>query len=187
LGNVNPTDILGFTSSVSYKGFTLNLTVDYRGGYKIFNQISNTLDHAGNSITSTLAGRQRFVFPNSVYKNAQGNYVDNTNILTQDGNYNFFPTTYLGVDANYVTSAAAWKLREATINYNFPKAWLRDVKFIKNVNLAVSGRNLIMIRPKTNKYTDPEFNDDTSNAVGRTTLNQAPPTRIFSGTLAVTF
>lgn len=187
LGNVNPTDILGFTSSVSYKGFTLNLTVDYRGGYKIFNQISNTLDHAGNSITSTLAGRQRFVFPNSVYKNAQGNYVDNTNILTQDGNYNFWPTTYLGVDANYVTSAAAWKLREATINYNFPKAWLRDVKFIKNVNVAVSGRNLIMIRPKTNKYTDPEFNDDTSNAVGRTTLNQAPPTRIFSGTLAVTF
>ncbi|WDF77706.1 SusC/RagA family TonB-linked outer membrane protein [Mucilaginibacter sp. KACC 22773] len=187
LGNVNPTDLLGFTSSLSYKGFTLNLTVDYRGGYKIFNQISNTLDHAGNSITSTLTGRQRFVFPNSVYKNAQGNYVDNTNILTQDGNFNFFPTTYLGVDANYVTSAAAWKLREATLNYNFPKAWLREVKFVKNVNVAVSGRNLIMIRPKTNKYTDPEFNDDTSNAVGRTTLNQAPPTRIISGTLAVTF
>jgi TonB-linked SusC/RagA family outer membrane protein len=187
LGNANPTDLLGITSSLTYKGVTLNLTVDYRSGHKIFNQIANTLDHAGNSITSTLTGRQRFVFPNSVYKNAQGNYVDNTNILTQDGNFNFFPTTYLGVDANYVTSAAAWKLREASLNYNFPKAWLRDVKFIKNVNVAVSGRNLLMFRPSTNKFTDPEFNDDTSNAVGRTTLNQAPPTRIFSGTLAVTF
>jgi hypothetical protein len=44
-----------------------------------------------------------------------------------------------------------------------------------------------MFRPSTNKFTDPEFNDDTSNAVGRTTLNQSPPTRFFSGTLAVTF
>jgi hypothetical protein len=187
LGNVNPTDLLGFTSSLSYKGFTLNLTIDYRSGYKIFNAIGSTLDHSGNGVTTTLTGRQRFVFPNSVYKDASGKYVDNTNILTQDGNYNFFPTTWLGVDANYVISAAAWKLREASLNYNFPKAWLRDVKFIKNVNVAVSGRNLLMFRPSTNKFTDPEFNDDTSNAVGRTTLNQAPPTRIISGTLAVTF
>ncbi len=187
LGNATPTDILGFTSTLSYKGFTLNLTVDYRGGYKIFNQIGNTQDHSGVGITTTLTGRQRFVFPNSVYKDANGNYVNNTNILTQDGNYNFFPTTYLGVDANYVMSAAAWKLREASLGYQFPKAWLRDVKFIKNVNVSVSGRNLLMFRPKTNYYTDPEFNEDTSNAVGRTSVNQLPPTRIFSGTLSVTF
>jgi len=187
LGNANPTDLLGITSSVTYKGFTLNLVVDYRGGYKIFNQISNTLDHSGVGITTTLTGRQRFVFPNSVYKNAQGNYVDNTNILIQDGNFNFFPTTYLGIDANYVTSAAAWKLREASLAYQFPKAWLREVKFIKNVNISLSGRNLLMFRPSTNKFTDPEFSEDTSNAVGRNSVNQVPPTRIFSGTLAVTF
>lgn len=187
LGNANPTDILGFTSSLSYKGFTLNLTVDYRAGYRIFNQIGNTQDHAGVGITTTLAGRQRFVFPNSVYQNANGNYVNNTDVLMQDGNFNFWPTTYLGVDANYVISAAAWKLREASLGYNFPKAWIRDWKFVKNVNLSVSGRNLLMFRPSTNKYTDPEFNEDTGNAVGRTSVNQVPPTRIVSGTLAVTF
>lgn len=187
LGNTNPTDLLGFTSSLTYKGFTLNLTVDYRSGYKIFSQIGNTLDHSGVGITTTLTGRQRFVFPNSVYKNASGSYVDNTNILTQDGNFNFFPTTYLGVDANYVISAAAWKLREASLGYSFPKAWLRDFKFIKNVNVSVSGRNLLMFRPSTNKWSDPEFSEDTSNAVGRSSVNQTPPTRIFSGTLAVTF
>ena len=70
---------------------------------------------------------------------------------------------------------------------SFPKAWLRDVKFIKNVNLAVSGRYLLMFRPSTNKWTDPEFSEDTGNAVGRTSVNQIPPTRIFSGTIAVTF
>ncbi|WP_184544063.1 SusC/RagA family TonB-linked outer membrane protein [Mucilaginibacter sp. FT3.2] len=187
LGNATPTDLLGFTSSLTYKGFTLNITVDYRGGYKIFNQIGNTQDHSGVGVTTTLAGRQRFVFPNSVYKDANGNYVDNTNILTQDGNYNFFPTTWLGVDANYIMSAAAWKLREASLAYAFPKAWLRDVKFVKGVNVSVSGRNLLMFRPSTNKFSDPEFSEDTSNAVGRTSVNQVPPTRIISGTLAVTF
>jgi TonB-linked SusC/RagA family outer membrane protein len=187
LGQVNPSDIIGITSSVSYSGFTLTVTADYRSGHKIFNTIGNTIDHSGVGVTTTLTGRQRFVFPNSVYKDASGKYVDNTNILTQDGNYNFFPTTYLGVDANYVISAAAWKLREASLGYAFPKAWLRDVKFIKAVNVALSGRNLFMIRPKTNTYTDPEFNEDTSNAVGRTSVGQLPPTRIISGTLSVTF
>jgi TonB-linked SusC/RagA family outer membrane protein len=187
LGNTNPTDLFGFNSSVSYKGFNLSLTIDYRGGYKIFNQIGNTQDHAGVGVTTTLTGRQRFVFPNSVYKDATGNYVNNTNVLMQDGNYNFWPTTYLGVDANYVISAAAWKLREASLGYQFPKSWLRDVKFIKNVNVSVSGRNLLMFRPSTNKFTDPEFSEDTSNAVGKTSINQVPPTRIISGTLSVTF
>jgi len=187
LGNANPTDILGITSSISYKGITLNLTIDYRSGHKIFNSIGSALDHSGNGVTTTLTGRQRFVFPNSVYKDASGKYVDNTNILTQDGNFGFFPTTWLGVDNNYVISAAAWKLREASLGYQFPKAWLRDVKFIKNVNVSVSGRNLLMFRPSTNKFTDPEFNEDTSNAVGRTSVNQVPPTRIISGTLSVTF
>ncbi|HWZ17055.1 MAG TPA: SusC/RagA family TonB-linked outer membrane protein [Mucilaginibacter sp.] len=187
LGQANPKDILGFTSSVSFKGFTLSITADYRGGYKIFNQIANTQDHSGVGIGTTLTGRQPFVFPNSVYKDANGNYVNNTNVTIQDANFNFWPTTYLGVDANYVTSAAAIKLREAVLAYNFPKAWIRDAKFIKNVTISVSGRNLLMFRPKTNQWTDPEFSEDTSNAVGRTTVNETPPTRIISGTLAVTF
>jgi TonB-linked SusC/RagA family outer membrane protein len=187
LGNANPTDIIGFTSSVSYKGFTLSITADYRGGYKIFNQIANTQDHSGVGIATTQTGRQPFVFPNSVYKDANGNYVNNTNVTMQYANFDFWPTTYLGVDANYVTSAAAIKLREAVLAYNFPKVWLRSAKFIKNVNLSVSGRNLLMFRPKTNQWTDPEFSEDNSNAVGKTSVNQSPPTRIVSGTLAVTF
>ncbi len=188
LGQVNPRDIVGITSNFTYKGFNLNLTVDYRGGYKIFNQMANTQDHSGVGIGTTYTGRQRFVFPNSEYKDpTSGAYVNNTNVETQATNFDFWPTTYIGVDANYVTSAAAWKLREAVLGYSFPKSWLRDVRFIKAVNVSVSGRNLLMFRPSTNKFTDPEFSDDTSNAVGRTTVNETPPTRIISGTLAVTF
>ena len=187
LGQATPKNIVGLSTSFRYKGFTLSITADYRGGYKIFNSIGSTLDHSGTSLLSTVTGRQRFVFPNSVYLNSAGNYVNNTNIEVQDANFNFWPTLYQSVDANYVISAAAWKIREAALAYALPKSIINQIKFIKGATLTVSGRNLLMIRPGTNKYTDPEFSEDTGNGVGRNSLNQTPPTRIISTTLSITF
>ncbi|MDB5139811.1 MAG: SusC/RagA family TonB-linked outer membrane protein [Mucilaginibacter sp.] len=189
LGQSTPSDIFGLTTKLTYKSFTFSMTWDYRGGYKIYNSnLGTTLDHSGTSITSVVAGRQRFVFPNSVYKDpTTGKYVNNTNVEVQDGNFNFWPTLYQSVDANYVVSAAAWKLREALIAYNLPKQWINSIKYIKGATLSLSGRNLLMFRPKTNVFTDPEFNNDTGNGVGTASLNQLPPTRIVSTTLSVTF
>lgn len=187
LGQANPKDILGFTTSVQWKSFSFSATADYRGGHKIFNVLGNTIDHSGVGTTTASAGRQRFVFPNSVYMDpTKGTYVDNTNITVDDGNFNFWPSLYNSVGANYVVSAAAWKLREVVITYNFPKSLIGYRNIIKNAALSISGRNLIMIRPSTNEWTDPEFNEGTGNDVGRTGLGQAPPTRIFSATLSVT-
>lgn len=188
LGPANPKDIVGFTTSVTWKNFTFGATADYRGGHKIFNALGNTIDHSGVGLTTASTGRQRFVFPNSVYFDAtKGTYVDNTNITVDDANFNFWPSLYNSVGANYVISAAAWKLREVVITYNFPKQWIGYGNVVKGAALSVSGRNLIMIRPSTNKWTDPEFNEGTGNDVGRTGLGQAPPTRIVSATLSVTF
>ena len=188
LGQANPKDIIGFTTRFSYKNFTFSATADYRGGHKIFNVLGQTIDHSGIGLTTASTGRQRFVIPNSVYFDAaKGAYVDNTNVTVDDANFNFWPSLYNSVGANYVISAAAWKLREVVITYNFPKTWIGYGKVVKNASLSLSGRNLLMIRPSTNKWTDPEFSEDTGNDVGRTGLAQAPPTRIFSATLSVTF
>jgi TonB-linked SusC/RagA family outer membrane protein len=188
LGQATPKDIVGITTSLTWKHFTFVATADYRGGYKIFNSIGQYMDFTGISSTTAATGRQQFVFPNSVvYDAAKGGYVDNTNIVTNDANFNFYPGLYRNVGANYVISAAAWKLREVAITYDFPQNWLSPTKFIKQVSLTASGRNLIMLRPSTNKWTDPEFNEDTGNDIGRTSENQSPPTRIFSATLSVTF
>lgn len=185
-GAANPVDIVGITTSVTWKNFSFSATADYRGGNKIFNVVGNTMDHSGIGSTTALTGRQPFVYPNSVVMQ-DGKYVNNTSVAIDDANFNFWPTTYRGVGANYVVSAAAWKLREVVITYTFPKEWVSSLKIVKNASLAISGRNLIMIRPSTNKWTDPEFSEDAGNGVGRTGLGQAPPTRIFSGTLSVTF
>ncbi len=186
LGAAVPKDILGFTSSVSWKGFTLSATADYRGGYKIFNSLGQYFDFTGISSNSAATGRQRFVFPNSVVLQ-DGKYVDNTNITTDDANFNFWPGLYQRAGANYVISAAAWKLREVALSYDLPANWLASTHFIKKATFTLSGRNLVMIRPKTNLWTDPEFNEDTGNDVGRTGLGQSPPSRIYGASLSINF
>lgn len=186
LGQATPKDILGITSNLTWKNFTFAATVDYRGGYKIFNSIGEYMDFTGITTTTAATGRQRFVFPNSEYM-VNGKPVANTSVTTDDANYNFWPGSYDNVGANYVISAACWKLRELSISYNIPRSIFAATKIVQGAVLTISGRNLIMIRPKTNVWTDPEFNEDTGNDVGRNSVNQAPPTRIFSATLGLTF
>jgi TonB-linked SusC/RagA family outer membrane protein len=186
-GNANPTDLIGITSSVSWNHFTLSATADYRGGYKVFNSLGEAMDFTGISRTTVLTGRQRFVFPNSVVDQGGGKYVKNTNITTDDAGYNFWGGSYLNVGSNYITSGSVWKLREVMLRYDFPKKWYSGINVFQDISFALSGRNLIMLRPKTNLWTDPEFNDDTSSAVGRNSVNQTPPTRIFSATLSLRF
>ncbi len=186
-GQATPKYILGLTSNLVWKNFTFNITVDYRGGHKIFNAIGQYTDFTGISATSASTNRQRFVFPNSVTLDGNKNSIPNTNITTDDGNFNFWPGLYRSVGSNYITSADAWKLREVAIAYQIPNKLLGNGKVVKSGSIILSGRNLLMFRPKSNLWTDPEFSEDTSNAAGRTSENQAPPTRVFSATLSLTF
>ena len=185
-GGATPTDIVGLTTSLTWKSFVFTVTGDYRGGYKIFNSIGQYSDFTGISQTSASQNRQRFVFPNSVTV-VGGKSVPNTTLTTDDGNFNFWPGLYRSVGGNYVTSASALKLREVAIGYEIPKSALSWAKVVQRATFTVSGRNLLMFRPKSNLWTDPEFSEDTGNGVGRTSENQAPPSRIFSATLSVTF
>jgi len=185
-GNTTPKEILGISSSVTFKGFTLSATADYRGGYKTYNSIGQFMSFTGSSEFSAATNRQRFVFPNSVIETSAGKYVTNTTVTTNDANYNLFPGLFNYIESPYVTSAAAWKLREVSLSYELPRSVLRFTKVIQRASITISGRNLLMIRPKTNQWTDPEFSEDTSNAVGENSINQAPPTRIMGATLSIT-
>jgi TonB-linked SusC/RagA family outer membrane protein len=186
LGNATPKDVVGISTTVTWKNFSLQATADYRGGYKTYNTIGQFMAFTGTSSYTAQTNRQRFVFPNSVVE-VNGKYVPNTNIEVNDANFNLFPGLFNNVASPWVESAAAWKLREVAITYNIPVRIFGSQKVVKGATLTISGRNLLMFRPKTNLWTDPEFSEDTSNAVGENSINQAPPTRIYGGKLAVTF
>ena len=201
-GNTNPTDILGINTSVTFKNFTLSAVADYRGGNYIMNSLGENADFTGVSFHSAENGRQRFIFPNSVVMQG-GKYVNNTSVAVANGGNiggaGFWPTVYTsGIGSVYITSAAFWKLREVALTYNVPASVLGKVPFIKRASIGLVGRNLLMIRPKSNIWSDPEFNENSrvgigantkgnGNAVGSTSEFQTPPTRIFGANITLTF
>ena len=95
---------------------------------------------------------------------------------------------YHNTQIPYLTSAAFWKLREISLSYDVPVQNILGGA-IKAAQVGVVGRNLIMLRPRTNVWTDPEFNtrSGNSNALGYTTEDQTPPTRVYGFSVKLTF
>ena len=186
-GRTTPKYVLGLNMSATYKFVTLSAVAEYKSGFVILNSIASTLDFGGISATSASADRQRFIYPNSVIETSPGVFVPNTTVPVVDGNYGFWQASNYGAASTpFVTSAAFWKIRELTLNFNLTQ-FINKTKAIKGLNFSLTGRNLFLFRPKDNPYTDPEYNLDTSNATGVTNANQTPPTRIFGANLQVIF
>lgn len=186
-GRTTPKYILGLTSTLSFKNFTLQVIGDYRGGYVFYNNAEQNLDFTGASVHTTTNGRQNFIYPNSEIMGPNGKYVPNTNVYVQDGSIGFWAySDYRSAGTSYVENAAAWKVRTISLSYDFT-SFLKKYPFIHGVKLTALCNNALMFRPSENDFTDPEFNNGNVNGLGYNTYYQLPPTRQFSFILNVTF
>lgn len=188
-GRSIPLWVIGATPSFSHGNFSVSMTWDYKGGHDFFSGLGTDMDFAGISERSAEYGRQRFVFPNSVYWDGS-KYVDNKTIQVQDGNYGFWAAGNVNtaIATNYFGSAASIRLRELNISYTFPNKWIAGTKFIKKVTVAAVGKNLFLFVPKSNQWGDPEFNySSLGNTFGLASSFQSPASRLFGGSLTVQF
>ncbi len=188
-GRTTPKYNLGVTSTWTYKFVSLSAVFEYRGGDVIYNAVGATLSFTGASAYSASNGRQRFIYPNSVIQTGPNTFVPNTSLSVQDGNYGFWQTSAFNSTNNpWVTSGAFWKLRELNLTFNLDK-FIKQTKYMKGLSVALTGRNLFIWTPKENTYTDPEFSDTlpTSSARGANDINELPGTRVFGGSVKVTF
>ncbi|WP_266203940.1 SusC/RagA family TonB-linked outer membrane protein [Pontibacter kalidii] len=190
LGNTEPLHRLGLDLNVRFKNFRFSTLFEYRGDFYRYHNGGSTYDFSGSSARSAQYNRDRFVIPNSSYLDAEtGQYVPNTNITVRDGGAGFFASgNYnMNVASNYVTRGDYWRWREASLSYDVPQTWLSKTGFVKGATVSVQGRNLALWLPKSNQYTDPDYNFTDTNAIGITTLGQTPPTRYYGATVSVTF
>ncbi|PIQ19844.1 MAG: SusC/RagA family TonB-linked outer membrane protein, partial [Cytophagales bacterium CG18_big_fil_WC_8_21_14_2_50_42_9] len=95
--------------------------------------------------------------------------------------------TVSGAASTYVTSGDYWRWREASLSYTIPTALLARTKVIKAATISLQGRNLWLYLPKSNQWTDPDYNFTDTNAIGITSLAQTPPTRYYGATISVNF
>lgn len=187
-GRTVPKYIVGLNTDISWNGIGFKAVAEYRGGSYIYNAVGNSLGFTGIDYLSATNMRQRFVFPNSVYNDGTGKFVPNTNIAVTNAHYDFLQAgRFRNTQTNYYSSANFWKIRELVLSYDIPQRWLGNGQVIKKASVALIGRNLFMFRPDTNQWTDPEFSNTTSNAIGTTDIGQTPPTRIYGFNVNLTF
>ena len=186
IGTTVPKHILGVSSRLRWKGFELNVTADYRGGHIARFQQESDMLFQGTSYVSSLMGRQRFVFPNSVVE-VNGNYVPNTAITTNSGGRNFWTSAYSSVAYSQIASASSWKIRELSLRYDLPEKLLSRTKIIQGASISFVANNLAMWTPKTNYWGDPDmYSTGSGNAPGYQSMGRSG-TRTFGFDVTVRF
>lgn len=158
LGNTAPDFRVGFVNDLTYKALNFSLVLDYQQGGSIINLTQFLYDDAGTAAD---------------YGSAEWEY-------RMKGYNNGVMTPYIG-DATFL------KVRELSIGYTIPPAWLQRSNInVNNARISLSGRNLLTFQ----KYSglDPEVANLGSAAV-RNNLDVAayPPSRSIFLDIAVGF
>jgi outer membrane receptor protein involved in Fe transport len=154
VGNYNPDFMVGINNTFSYKGFTLNVLIDWRQGGNFFSYVAKNLLSDGRTQT-TVPGRD----PKTgglAWTDSEGNkrtdgmiqfgYIDDGN-----GKYklndqvtdpeNYYGEYYWDYPARSTFDASYVKLREASLTYVFPKKVLGKLP-LGNLSISLIARNL---------------------------------------------
>ncbi|QEH40642.1 SusC/RagA family TonB-linked outer membrane protein [Chitinophaga sp. XS-30] len=168
----------------NWKNFSASILLDYLGGYE--HKFSTDYDlWAGLHTLTTLNGRERFVFPHSVYDDGFGKYVENKDVVVNSANQELY-SRFEQVSLHGLTSAAFWKLREVAFQYVLP--FKRGI--LKDVTCSLYGRDLFSIYPRSNINGDPglikgpgqrQFSSVPNNLSGGSSDNTALPGTVLYG------
>jgi TonB-linked SusC/RagA family outer membrane protein len=164
IGNRQPLFNLGITNSLKYKNFSLSFLFDIRVGGDIFNGTDWALTNFGLSKRTLDRGTRR-TFEGVRQADGQPNTQEVE--LTQA-----YFSNYLGganpaglIEEQYIEKNIRWlRLRDITFRYSMPRSLFADSKFIKNIDLNLTGTNLWLLTNYTG--ADPDVNGLNASARG---------------------
>lgn len=195
LGKVNPDYIVGMTTSLRFKGFTLSGVADYRTGNSFVSITKRLLGFTGGLEKSADFDRTRgYIVPGSVQNTgtaANPVYTTNATPVLGLANYagvtNYFTANYLTTGEEFVVDGSALKIREIALSYRLPSSVLANT-FVSSMTLGVYARNPFIVYAKDNRnYGDPETASTNDNGGGVALTGQYPNTRNFGFNINVTF
>lgn len=190
IGNVNPDWTGGVNNSFSFGNISFSFLIDAKKGGDLF-----SLDQyygLATGLAESTAGKNDL--GNEVrapLDQGGGLIVDG---VKEDGTINDVrvDATQFGIygyrrnpAAAFIYDASFVKLREVTLNFDFPKSMFSGSNVIKGATIGVYGRNLWIIH-KNLPYADPEDGMSAGNVQGYQ-VGSYPTARIFGINLNVKF
>lgn len=186
IGNVTPDWTGGISNSFSYKGFSLNALIDFKVGGDITDESSSTGMQTG-IYPITALGREEGVIGVGV-KNigseespvyVQNDVVAPTKSVTRQ-------LSVRSVNEGAVYDGSYIKLREVSLSYALPTAFMEKMGFLSGARLSLVGRNVLMLYSKHSQI-DPELNIYGGNLQGGLFYVTLPTTRSVGMNLNLTF
>ena len=191
IGNPNPDWLGSLINTVSWKGLSLNVHVDYVQGGDIYSLTAAQL--VGRGVAKELEDfdpELPIVLP-GLKENAEGELVENDIPQTTSGG--FFGNTILGGPAEDrgVFDATRVRLREVSLSYNVPKSLYTQtfLKDFKGISITLIGQNLWFRAINAPKYSAADF-DRTSFGTGNGAgfdFSGGPSSRRYGATLKLNF
>ena len=173
VGNANPKLMLGWNHMLSYKNFSFYFLVDCRFGGDILSQTQADMDMYGVSEVTARARDKGYVM-------LEGNRIDNVK-----GFYKNVVGGRAGVTEYYMYDATNIRLRELSVGYQLPAAWMEKTKVLKRAQLSFSGRNLFFFYKKA--PFDPDLVLSTGNDNQGIEVYGMPTTRSWGFSLKCEF
>jgi TonB-linked SusC/RagA family outer membrane protein len=172
-GNGENDYTMGFSSSLKFKEWQINFSLDYRQGGVFYSKTADQLAFTGNAIQTTYNDRRPFILPNSVVQNgvdAGGKpiYVENTIPITENNFQDFYSENTnpgLGFAADIIDRSFL-KLRDVSLSYQLSEKVASKIR-LHGLSLTVYARNLLLWTPKSNPYIDPEATNFSNDLIGQ--------------------
>jgi outer membrane receptor protein involved in Fe transport len=137
-GDRAPKFTLGLNNTFRYKNLELSFLVDIRKGGDVIN--GNEWELVRSGLSKQTEDRGKPVVFDGVVKNPDGTYSKNTKQVELTQGY--FENNLAAVGTAFIEDGSWIRLRTVTLNYTLQKKYLPKV--FSNVNLFVTGRNLLL-------------------------------------------
>ncbi|MDO1449680.1 TonB-dependent receptor [Rhodocytophaga aerolata] len=132
IGNPNPDFFFGFNNSFSYKGFTLDITTNGMYGQDVYNAMF-AINNSGVQNNLSFIDEARWRSPEEPGSSQYGRLWGRAIRGGLNGN-----TSYSSL---YIFDASYWRIRNITLAYTLPAAWLKNIK-VQNARVYVAANNL---------------------------------------------
>jgi len=201
LGNITPKWIGGLNNIFTYKGFSLNVLLDFVQGNKIYSATKYQEEAKGTGVWTTEGRRLHDIDPATgeqyplvgvlpgvmAVTDGSGNVTYVKNDVAVNGQTYWAGRAWGGIDEEFVLDGSYISLREIVLSYSFSPAIISKTPFA-GLSLSLIGRNLMYLEQHMQGMgISPESAPNTSSGYAGQEVISMPSTRTYQLNLKVTF